>query len=138
MDNVTYYVTLPPRAPRLRGMNHPLPARMKALMGLMDLLLITAEATAKAARETYKERKRVRRGATIRPGPDTPLWNELMMAARVLLTRRGEKARLARILGVPRQRVHQYLRDATACPDAERTLLLLAWVHARRSGRDLL
>ncbi len=107
-------------------------------MGLMELLVLTAEETAKSARATYKERKRVRRGGTIRPGPDTPLWNELVVAARALLTKRGEKARLARVLGVPRQRVHQYLRDATACPDAERTLLLLAWVHARRSGRDLL
>lgn len=119
-------------------MNIPLPARMKGLMALMDVLVITAEETAKSARAAYKERKRIRRGATLRPGPDTPLWNELVTAVRAHLTKRGDKARLARILGVPRQRVHQYLRSATACPDAERTLLLLAWVHARRSGRDLL
>jgi hypothetical protein len=61
-----------------------------------------------------------------------------MLAAREQLSAYGAKARLARILGVPRQRVHQYLRASTACPDAERTLLLLAWVQARRNGRDLL
>ena len=115
----------------------PLPARMKQLMPLVELLIFAAEASAKAARATYQDRTRKRIGATLRPGAATPLWNELVTAAREQLARYGDKARLARILGVPRQRVHQYLRDASACPDAERTLLLLAWVHARRNGRDL-
>ena len=115
-----------------------LPARMKQVMPLVDLLILAAEESAKSARAAYKERKRPRRGATLRPGPETPLWNELVVAAREQLGGYGDKARLARILGVPRQRVHQYLRAASACPDAERTLLLLAWVQARRSGRDLL
>jgi hypothetical protein len=65
------------------------------------------------------------------------LWNELAEAARAQLRRYGDKAGLARVLGVPRQRVHQYLVDKSACPDAERTLWLLAWAHARRNGRDL-
>jgi hypothetical protein len=119
-------------------MNAPLPARLQQLMPLADLLLYTAEATAKAVRKTYREHTRQRRGATLRPGPGTPLWNELAKAARAELRRYGDKARLARVLGVPRQRVHQYLVDRSACPDAERTLWLLAWAHARRNGRDLL
>ena len=114
-----------------------LPPRLKRLMPILDLLVAVAEESAKAARKTYKEAKRQRVGATLRPGPDTPLWNELATAVRAELGRYGEKARLGRILGVPRQRVHQYVRAKSACPDAERTLLLLAWVQARRSGRDL-
>ena len=70
------------------------------------------------------------------PGPDTPLWNELVTATQKLLKRRGEKAKLARYLGVPRQRIHLLLVAKTACPDAERALQLLAWVNARRAGRD--
>ena len=106
-------------------------------MSLLDLLLLAAEDSAKTARKTYREQTRSRRGATLRPGPETPLWNELAAAAREQLHVYGDKAKLARILGVPRQRVHQYLQSATACPDAERTLLLLSWTHARRQGRDL-
>lgn len=119
-------------------MHHPLPARMRQLLPFVELLVYAAEESAKAARATYKERTRRSRGATLRPGPDTPLWNELALAARQQLSGYGAKARLARILGVPRQRVHQYLQDRSACPDAERTLLLLAWVHAARNGRELL
>lgn len=119
-------------------MKPPSPARMKQLLPLMEVLTLAAEESARVARAGYKERKRRRRGETLRPGADTPLWNELVVAAREQLSGRGAKARLARVLGVPRQRVHQYLHDTTACPDAERTLLLLAWVQARRNGRDFL
>ena len=114
----------------------PLPARLRQLMSLIDLLVLAAEESARAARKVYKERTRQRRGVTLRPGVQTPLWNELARAAREQLTRYGDRARLARILGVPRQRVDQYLRAKSACPDAERTLLLLAWVQTRRNGRD--
>jgi hypothetical protein len=119
-------------------MKLPSPARMQQLLPLVELLILAAEESAKAARAAYKERKRRRRGATLRPGAETPLWNELVAAAREQLSGHGAKARLARILGVPRQRVYQYFKDSSAWPDAERTLLLLAWVQARRNGRDLL
>ena len=46
----------------------------------------------------------------------------------------GSKYRLS---GLSRQRVHQLLQEGSACPDAERTLLLLIWLQARLSGRDL-
>ena len=110
---------------------HP---RLRLLEGLTEGLAHAAQETAKAARKSYKEYTRISRGATIRPGPDTPLWNELAAEARGLIRHYGEKANLARFLGVPRQRLHQYLMEQSAGPDAERTLLLLAWVHARRSG----
>jgi len=114
-----------------------LSARFRNMLPLIDLLLLAADESAKTARKVYKERTRQRRGSTLRPGTETPLWNELARAATEQMTRYGDKARLARILGVPRQRVHQYLRSQSSCPDAERTLLMLAWLHARRTGRDL-
>ncbi len=110
---------------------HP---RLSVLEGLAEGLAYAAQETAKAARRAHKNHTRVSRGATLRPGPETPLWIELAAEARRLIRHYGEKANLARFLGVPRQRVHQYLMDKSAGPDAERTLLLLAWVHARRSG----
>lgn len=117
-------------------MDDPLSPRIRQLVPLIDLLTYVAEESASAARKVYKVAKRQRRGATLRPGNFTPLWNELASEARAHLGRRGDKAKLARILGVPRQRVHQYVQANSACPDAERTLQLLTWVHARRSGRD--
>jgi hypothetical protein len=77
------------------------------------------------------------RGVTLRPGADTPLWNEIVRRALPHLKRRGEKARLARILGVPRQRLNDYLKTGRACPDAERALLLLCWVASREQGQEL-
>ncbi len=117
-------------------MDDPLSPAIRNLVPLLDLLTFAAEQSAHAARKVYRVARRQRRGATLRPGPHTPLWNELVKEARTHLGRYGEKAKLARILGVPRQRVHQYLRAKSAGPDAERTLRLLIWVHARRSGRD--
>jgi hypothetical protein len=105
---------------------------------IVEFLILAAEASAKAARAAYRKRTRRPRGGTLRPGPETPLWNELVVAAREQLSGYGAQARLARVLRVPRQRVHQYLRATTACPDAERALLLLVWVQARRNVRDLL
>lgn len=119
-------------------MNARLPPSFGSVVAGIELLVSAADASAKAARAHYKKRRRRRVGATLRPGVDTPLWNELVVAARAELAGHGAQARLARILGVPRQRVFQYLRDTTACPNAERTLRLLAWVQARRAGRDLL
>jgi hypothetical protein len=110
---------------------HP---QIRALGELIEGLAFAAREAARAARKTHQRRPRVARGGTLRPGPDTPLWNELATLARSLIRHRGEKANLARFLGVPRQRVHQYLMDRSAGPDAERTLLLLAWIQARRAG----
>ena len=76
-------------------------------------------------------------GATLRPGNDTPLWNELVKQAQPLLRKRGSKAQLARLLKLPRQRMQDCLKAQSACLDAERTLLLMCWVAARQQGREL-
>jgi len=95
---------------------------------------LLALASARAGARAYRHMTRISRGSTMRPGPETPLWNELAKQTRALLRRRGEKANLARFLGLPRQRVHEFLRAGCAMPDAERTLQLLIWVEARRRG----
>ncbi|HKB56732.1 MAG TPA: hypothetical protein VKC51_04005 [Lacunisphaera sp.] len=74
-------------------------------------------------------------GGTLRPGRDTPLWSKLVAEVRPMLKRRGEKAQLARLLGLHRQAVNEFFASGSRMPDAERTLLLLEWLRVRRSGK---
>lgn len=107
----------------------------------LDLAVMLMGAAVESARRTAKSVYRAHRprsGETLKPGVDTPMWNELCRAIDSRLTKRGEQARLARVLGLPRQRVHEMVRVRHHLPDAERALLLLAWLHARNCGRDLL
>ena len=108
-----------------------------------QLLDLAMDALMQAARETglqvtklaHDRPKKAYR--TIQPGPDTPLWNELRRRVVSQLRKRGEKIVLARFLGVSRQRLHLMLKANGACPDAERTLLMLVWVIAREQGKNL-
>lgn len=106
-----------------------------------DLVFILFDAAAASVRAEVRRRRRRKPGArpqqTLRPGPHTPIWNELARHAQPYLRKRGEKVKLARILGVPRQRLNDYLHARSACPDAERALLLLCWLACRRQGREL-
>jgi hypothetical protein len=115
----------------------PLAARLNRIAPLTDGLIAAAEATARVARKKYRDVRRRRGYEALRPGPDTPLWNELARVCAHNLTRYGDKAKLARVLGVSRQRLHVLVVSRTACADAERTLQLLAWLQARRRGSDL-
>lgn len=98
------------------------------------------DAAAMAARRTRRAPERtpgVRRGLTLRPGAGTPLWNELVRQIRPYLRKRGSKAQLARLLGVPRQRLQDCLKAGSACLDAERTLLLIGWLGFLQRGGEL-
>ncbi len=106
------------------------------MLDLMEPLAQAAETTLRIAAKKNAARRRVRRGSTLRPGAATPMWNEIVKAVRPFLRKRGSKVKLARILGVPRQRIHDYFVACAACPDAERLLLLLHWLVARRAGKD--
>ena len=116
---------------------NPIPlGRLHQLTPLADGLLAAAHATAAATRKLQRPGKRTHRGSALRPGAATPLWNELAAAVGRSLCRRGEKARLARLLGVSRQRLHVLIVSKSACPDAERALQLLAWLRTRQHGLD--
>lgn len=112
---------------------HP---RLLPMVELMEWLIFDAAESARRAAGKLKRRP-PKRGLTLQPGPDTPLWNELVRQVAPLLRKRGSKIHLARILGIPKQRLHVCLKARTGALDAERTLLLLAWLAARRSGRQL-
>jgi hypothetical protein len=102
-------------------------------------LVMLAQASARRRQREAKKRRRleVHKGQALRPGPDTPLWNALAEAVKAQLMRRGEKVRLARLLGLSRQRLHLLIVAQTACPDAERALLLQVWLQTRMLSRDL-
>jgi hypothetical protein len=103
---------------------------------IIALLLAAAQESARLARASLK-RRAPKRGLTLMPGADTPLWNELVREVVPLLRKRGSKVHLARLLGVPRQRLQVCLKARTGFLDAERTLLLLAWLAARHRERNL-
>jgi hypothetical protein len=100
---------------------------------IRDASVAMARHTEKAFRVEGKRRSK-KGGATLRPGLETPLWNILRQELRPHLRKYGYQANLARLLGLPRQRVNAYVTGGGQMPDAERTLQLLAWLHAVRSG----
>ena len=115
---------------------HPIHPRLRPQVEIIEWLI---DAAAESARRTAGKFKRrpPKRGLALQPGVDTPLWNELVRQVTPLLRKRGSKVHLARILGVPKQRLQVCLKARTGCLDAERSLLLTAWLCARRQERLL-
>lgn len=64
------------------------------------------------------------------------MWNVCVTLLREELKRRGMKTQLARYLGIPRQRLHDFLTGKSRLPDAELTLRLLHWLNETRAGRN--
>lgn len=116
-------------------MSLPTPARLNTLFHLATLLEIPAQAALDELERRFR-RPPPKRGATLRPGVSTPLWLALSRSIAPHLRRRGEKAKLARILGVSPARMSEFFRTQTAMPDAERALFLLLWLDAKRQGID--
>ncbi|MBI3884630.1 MAG: hypothetical protein HY302_02710 [Opitutae bacterium] len=120
-------------------MSIPFPARLvlpaELSLALMEAAEETIRQTVKLAR-TPQRTTRSRRGTTLKPGPASPLWNELAKIVLARLTRYGDKAQLARLLGLPRQRVNDLLLSRRHLPDAERTLLLLVWLQMRSENHE--
>ena len=123
-----------------------MPSLRQAVYGPSPLPLALVEdliaAAFTAAREARKPQTRVRprprrRSLTLRPGPETPLWNQLVRQVRPHLRKYGAKAQLARLLGLPRQRLQDCLKSGSASLDAERTLLLLGWLGFFQRGGAL-
>lgn len=115
----------------------------RPLVGLLEILGTAAEIAArKAARATFRaidRRQGHRRLAPAAANPagesPTPMWDALADQLYLALQTRGTKARLARHLGLPRQRVSDFVKGRRL-PDAETTLRLLHWLAELQAGRD--
>lgn len=99
---------------------------------LVELAGLAHEHAQRAA-QRRKEARRPRKGGTLRPGDETPLWFALIDQVRPHLRVRGAKSNLARVLEVPRQRVNDYFVSRTKMPDAERILHILLWLASRET-----
>ena len=106
-----------------------LPLELTELIG--EAAVLMAKQTSKAFRIASLPAKY---GETLRPGKDTPLWNELRSQLRPHLTHYGDQANLGRLLGLPRQQINAFATGGGRMPDAERTLQLLAWLIAVNQG----
>lgn len=114
----------------------PVHPRLKLWMDLGGLLADAAEESVKQVKKHLKSR---RRGSylTRRPGDDTPTWNACAALLREELKSYGSKARLARYLGIPKQRLSDYLKNGSRMPEAETLLQILNWLAQKQSGRDI-
>lgn len=110
----------------------PVPSSAWPLEAVLGAISDSARAS---ARKRLSARRPNAGGTTIRPGTGTPLWNRLVEEVRPLLKGRGEKAQLARLLGVQRQAVNEYFVRRRRMPDAERVLFLQEWLRVRKPGK---
>ncbi|HWA08687.1 MAG TPA: hypothetical protein VG838_04385 [Opitutaceae bacterium] len=109
---------------------------IKLWMELSDALGVAAYTGARRAHAIMR-RPYSKAGCTRRPGANSPMWNVCATLLRRALQTYGAKARLARYLGVPRQRLNDYLTGRSRLPDAELTLRMLHWLTEFHAGRDL-
>lgn len=118
-----------------KSKSHPglrLPAELATLITSASLEM--SKQVSKAFRIEGPRRTR-KDGHTLRPGRETPLWNELRAELQPHLQAYGSQVNLGRLLGLPRQRINGFITGGGEMPDAERTLQLLAWLMAVRRGR---
>ena len=102
-------------------------------------LSVALGAAAKAGALHAQKLLRTRRpnaGHVRHPRHESPMWSACAALLRAELHRYGEKSKFARYLGVPRQRLNDYLTGRSRLPDAELTLRMLHWLTERRAGRD--
>ncbi len=113
-----------------------IPPQLKIWMHLSDAFSVAAATGVKRLHNAIHNRRQ-RAGVTRRPGVDTPMWNVCVALLRTELKPYGSKVRLARYLGVPRQRINDFLTGKCRLPDAELTLRMLHWLTTKKEGRDL-
>ncbi len=116
----------------------PMHPRLRSDLELARLILELAGEMVRRRAEAFRieshPRGRLRGGKTLRPGKETPLWNELRRQLRPRLRKYGEQVNLGRLLGLPRQRINAFVTGGGEMPDAERTLQLLVWLASVRDG----
>jgi hypothetical protein len=115
----------------------PIHPKLKLWLDVGGLLADAAELGARRAQAALRRRRTsAETGQTRRPGAESPMWNALAAELRDAVRPHGSKTRLARYLGVPKQRLHDFLKGGSRLPDAELTLRMLHWLAAQRTGRD--
>jgi hypothetical protein len=113
-----------------------IPPRVRRHVELAEEILAVASQLAKHSSRAFRiEPRRIKRGTTLRPGKDTPLWNELRRLLRPYLYQHGQQVGLGRMVGLPRQRINAFITRGTQMPDAERTLQILIWLSAVRRNK---
>lgn len=112
---------------------HPV---LRQWLDLSEALRVAAYTGARRIHTALRPR-RTQSYRTRRPGTDSPMWNVCATLLRRALQPYGAKARLARYLGIPRQRLNDFLHCRSRLPDAELTLRLLHWLTELRAGRDV-
>jgi hypothetical protein len=112
----------------------PVDPRIKLWLDLSYALAVAAATGARRLQSALRPR-RTAAYRTRRPGADSPMWNVCAKLLRERLRPYGSKARLARYLGVPRQRLNDFLKGRRL-PDAELMLRMLHWLNERANGRD--
>ena len=114
----------------------PVHPQIKPWLELSGLLFDAAEVGLKQLQKNLRPRRKASY-LTRRPGPGTPMWNVCAVALRAELKPHGAKVRLARHLGIPKQRLSDFLAGRRRMPDAELTLQLLYWLAEKKAGRDV-
>jgi len=109
-------------------MHTPLPYTLKLWGELGVAAGFAAEAGARRAYEALRPKRKQNGGSVRHPGHDTPLWNVLATRLKEQLKPYGSKVRLAHHLGIPPQRLSDYLSARSRLPDAELTLRLAYWL----------
>lgn len=102
---------------------------------LLDISIELGRQAVLALKAFRIEPRRTGRSCTVRPGKQTPLWNQLRAQLRPKLRRYGQQVNLGRMLGLPRQQINAFVTGGGRMPDAERTLQLLLWLVAVHQGR---
>lgn len=113
----------------------PIHPRIELWLTLSNALAIAAETGVRRAHAALR-RRRPGSYRTRRPGAQSPMWNVCVKLLREQLVPYGAKARLARYLGVPKQRLNDFLTGRSRLPDAELMLRMLHWLGERAEGRD--
>ncbi|GEM_PF-979257 len=113
----------------------PTQPRFRAWLELSEMLFEAGEIGLKQLQKNLRPRRKASY-LTRRPGADTPMWNVCALALRAELKPYGAKIRLARYLGVSKQRLSDFLAGRSRMPDAELVLQMLYWLSEKKAGRD--
>jgi len=118
--------------PRNTHFIHPAFGGVILVLELLRLgAMAVGESVEKRRARARKATREARPGQALFAGVNTPLWNALALALKSECRKRGDQVKLARMVGLSRQRMNNFLHGKGGLPDAERTLVLLNWLAAR-------